>query len=203
MGCLYEHLWTRDAWQLLAKVLRTIFFPLVHHLSLHLNRFRYVDGVKANEHRRHIGRLHNFDVKRNEFLCPLCETIGNTVLPLLPNFKEFTNHGSKVIDITFDDWLDGLKNTLDHSIQKELNDDKDTFIMNPFPLSSITKFMAEAVARNFNQLFSYGLNDASQQSNEPKILDDMSNIIDIFARSAFVVSLNIIFHRYSCSNRKI
>jgi hypothetical protein len=96
-------------------------------------------------------------------------------------YKEFSNHGTKVIDITFDDWLDGLKNTLDHSIQKELNDNTDSYIINSFPLSSITKFMAEAVARNFNLLFSYG-------SNEPKIQDDMLNIIDIFARSAFVIS---------------
>jgi hypothetical protein len=144
--------------------------------------------VKANENRRHVARLHNFNIKRNEFLCPLCETIGNTVLPMLPNFKEFTNHGTKVIDITFDDWLDGLKNTLDHSIQKELNDDTDSYIINSFPLSSITKFMAEAVARNFNLLFSYGSNDPAIQSNEPKIQDDMLNIIDIFARSAFVIS---------------
>jgi hypothetical protein len=48
--------------------------------------------------------------------------------------------------------------------------------------------MAEAVARNFNLLFSYGSNDPTIQSNEPKIQDDMLNIIDIFARSAFVVS---------------
>ncbi len=48
--------------------------------------------------------------------------------------------------------------------------------------------MAEAVARNFNLLFSYGSNDPSSSSNEPKILEDMLNIIDIFARSAFVVS---------------
>jgi hypothetical protein len=48
--------------------------------------------------------------------------------------------------------------------------------------------MAEAVARNFNLLFSYGSNDPAIQSNEPKIQDDMLNIIDIFARSAFVVS---------------
>jgi hypothetical protein len=71
--------------------------------------------------------MFNFNIKRNEFLCPLCETIGNTVLPLLPNFKELTNQNTKVIDITFDDWLDGLKNTLDHSIKKELNDDKGKF----------------------------------------------------------------------------
>ena len=145
--------------------------------------FRYVDGVKVNENRRN-ARLFNANNKRNEFLCPLCETIGNTVLPLLPNFREFTNQVTKVIDITYDDWLEGLKNTLDHSIQKEVNDDQDTFIINPFPLSSITKFMAEAVARNFNLLFSYN----TGLSNEPKILDDMSNIIDVFARSAFVVS---------------
>lgn len=84
---------------------------------------RYVEGIKLSESRRH-GRYINFTIKRNEFLCPLCETIGNTVLPLLPNFRDLAYQSAKVIDITYDDWLDGLKKTLDNSIHKELNDDE-------------------------------------------------------------------------------
>ena len=62
-------------------------------------------------------------MKKNEFLCPLCETIGNTVLPILPNMQDLKSP-QKVPDISYMDWLDALKKTLDNSIQKELQDDK-------------------------------------------------------------------------------
>lgn len=84
-----------------------------------------------------------FNIKRSEYLCPLCETIGNTVLPLFPNLKELTDMRSedkesssrmeealsnekkrKQIDLSYYDWLDGLEKTLENSIKKELHDDK-------------------------------------------------------------------------------
>ncbi|XP_071074559.1 E3 ubiquitin-protein ligase UBR2 isoform X8 [Dasypus novemcinctus] len=46
---------------------------------------RYFDSVQAKEQRRqHRLRLHtSYDVENGEFLCPLCECLSNTVIPLL------------------------------------------------------------------------------------------------------------------------
>lgn len=156
---------------------------------------KYVDGIKASENRRH-GRFFNFSTKKNEYLCPLCETIGNTVLPIVPNIKSnlVSNQSKENINITYDDWIDGLQKTLDKSVQKELNDDKNIFMFNPCPLTSITKLMAETVAQNFNLLFSSYDSSTSQNTQEiisknPTISDDTFNMIDSFARTLFVFGL--------------
>ena len=185
---------------------------------------KYVDTVKLAESRRH-ARYHGFSIKRNEFLCPLCETIGNSVLPLFPDIREFTQPASslaqelinledekmieessassksaaetqrKIIDLSYDDWLDGLEKTLENSVQKELKDDKDVFIINPCPLSTITKLMADAVASNFKSLFEFesligdvnnliGFASNSTQSDS-KLHNETINTIENFTRHSY------------------
>ncbi|KAJ8014253.1 hypothetical protein DPEC_G00038350 [Dallia pectoralis] len=50
---------------------------------------RYFEAVQAKEQRRQQRlRVHNsYDVGNGEFLCPLCECLSNTVIPLLPSAK--------------------------------------------------------------------------------------------------------------------
>ena len=57
------------------------------------------------------------------------------------------------ISLSYDDWLSCLEKTLENSIKKEQKDDKDVFIIDPCPLSTITKLMADTVAANFRLLF--------------------------------------------------
>ncbi|EFA01832.1 E3 ubiquitin-protein ligase UBR2 [Tribolium castaneum] len=47
---------------------------------------KYFDNVMVREHRRPYRLRHpaSFDVEKQEFLCPLCECLSNTVLPLIP-----------------------------------------------------------------------------------------------------------------------
>ncbi len=47
---------------------------------------KYVDTNRLTENRRHVRYL-NYNVKE-EFTCPLCETVGNTVMPIYPDFRE-------------------------------------------------------------------------------------------------------------------
>ena len=84
-----------------------------------------------SENRRH-NRYHGFNVKRNEYLCPLCETIGNCVLPVFPEFKELCRGNDETseesapkreIKLSYEDWIDGLEKTLENSVKKELQDD--------------------------------------------------------------------------------
>ena len=92
-----------------------------------------MDTVKSTESRRH-NRYHGFSVKRNEYLCPLCETIGNSVLPIFPDFKEMSRASEEAvkseeaskreINLSYEDWIDGLEKTLENCVKKELQDDK-------------------------------------------------------------------------------
>ncbi|KAL8185338.1 UNVERIFIED_CONTAM: E3 ubiquitin-protein ligase ubr2, partial [Gekko kuhli] len=56
-------------------------------------QLRYFDAVQAKEQRRQQRlRVHtSYDVENGEFLCPLCECLSNTVIPLLPPPRRLFN----------------------------------------------------------------------------------------------------------------
>ncbi len=57
---------------------------------------KYFDSVKDKE-RRQLLRLHSFhnhiDVTKNEYLCPLCSSLCNTVIPVLPELDAKSHQG--------------------------------------------------------------------------------------------------------------
>jgi hypothetical protein len=177
-------------------------------------------------------------------LCPLCETIGNCVLPIFPEINEFTKISSLLnqdssflqnensmdftsgdgstpttssillnkfspssatntakrttINLSYNDWLDGLEKTIENSIKKENQDDKDVFIINPCPLSTITKLMADAVAAtNFRSLFEFdalisgtstssiGAKSNNNNNNQSKLNDNTIDIMENFTRGSY------------------
>lgn len=86
---------------------------------------KYVDTLRLVDNRRHTRYL-SYNIM-NEFLCPLCETVGNSVMPIFPDFRQLTKHSSEKkenILLSYEDWLDGLEKTLDNSVKKEFHDDK-------------------------------------------------------------------------------
>uniref|UniRef100_A0A8C0UYB7 E3 ubiquitin-protein ligase n=1 Tax=Cyanistes caeruleus TaxID=156563 RepID=A0A8C0UYB7_CYACU len=62
---------------------------------------RYFDAVQAKEQRRQQRlRVHtSYDVENGEFLCPLCECLSNTVIPLLPPPRVLFNRSVWFINI--------------------------------------------------------------------------------------------------------
>ena len=93
-----------------------------------LNILRYVDTCRLAENRRH-NRTFGYSIKY-EYLCPLCETIGNSVMPLFPDFRQLNLEStpSSQNSLTYEDWLDGLEKTLENSVRKELQDNKGALI---------------------------------------------------------------------------
>ncbi|XP_025197910.1 E3 ubiquitin-protein ligase UBR2 [Melanaphis sacchari] len=80
---------------------------------------RHFDMILAKENRRPYRLRHSlsFDVHKNEYLCPLCEGLCNTVLPLLPPISSFTEpENMKTFEnLTFENWLEGLNMALKQS----------------------------------------------------------------------------------------
>lgn len=74
---------------------------------------KYFDNVVMKEHRRPYRDRHpaSFDVEKQEFLCPLCECLSNTVLPLIPPLG--TLHPSPAdTSISYEDWLQAVRFTI-------------------------------------------------------------------------------------------
>lgn len=83
---------------------------------------RYFDNVLAKENRRpyRIRQPSSFDVEKNEFVCPLCECLSNTVLPLIPALGTLQQEGQDIFSLNLDEWLSSLIIALKHKkrIQK-------------------------------------------------------------------------------------
>ena len=119
---------------------------------------RYYNSITSNDQRRTL-RLRNnanYDIERNEFLCPLCQTLSNTVIPVLPSLRGLTRD-RKFAQMSFTEWLDGLEKALNGSIESryEMDTHEQQIFFNPCPLTSITKMMAERAAQNFQLLFGF------------------------------------------------
>jgi E3 ubiquitin-protein ligase UBR2 len=67
---------------------------------------KYYDNVMIREHRRPYRLRHpaSFDIDKQEFLCPLCECLSNTVLPLIPPLNTLQPSHPKNFT-TYDDYL--------------------------------------------------------------------------------------------------
>ncbi|XP_076273647.1 ubr1 ubiquitin ligase isoform X2 [Rhynchophorus ferrugineus] len=86
---------------------------------------KFFDNVMIREHRRPYRLRHpaSFDVDKQEFLCPLCECLSNTVLPLVPPLNKLQPNMAKN-NLSFSDFLLNIqriiskKNKVCHGIFK-------------------------------------------------------------------------------------
>ena len=61
-----------------------------------LQYFRYFRAILEKESHRHVlFRQHlSYDIEKMEFLCPLCETLSNTVIPIIPHLATLVKERS-------------------------------------------------------------------------------------------------------------
>jgi hypothetical protein len=129
----------------------------ITRLSIDLSPSYYNSAI-SQENRRALRTRSsaNYDIERNEFVCPLCQTLSNTIIPVLPPLRSLTRE-KKFAQMSFTEWLDGLGKVLNGSIESryEIETHEQQIFFNPCPLTSITKMMAERVAQNFQLLFGF------------------------------------------------
>lgn len=79
------------------------------HVMHHLCWQKYFENVMLKENRRPYRLRHpaSFDIEKQEFLCPLCECLSNTVLPLLPPLG-LVQPKTRGAYISFTDWLSSI-----------------------------------------------------------------------------------------------
>ncbi|XP_046748290.1 E3 ubiquitin-protein ligase UBR2 [Diprion similis] len=75
---------------------------------------KYLQNVHAKESRRpyRARQPASFDIEKLEYLCPLCECLSNTVLPLLPPLGSLQMSNQNKDNIDFSIWLRALVVTL-------------------------------------------------------------------------------------------
>jgi len=78
---------------------------------------KFFDSVLAKERRRPIryGRHVSFDVDKHEFLCPLCECLSNSVIPIIPAINVETKSPQDKSNISMSHWLVGLHAAVEKS----------------------------------------------------------------------------------------
>ncbi|BFZ11988.1 hypothetical protein BsWGS_15028 [Bradybaena similaris] len=146
----------------------------------------------VNRERRRPSRFrhsYSYDIDRMEYLCPLCEGLSNTVIPIVPSLPTLLSEGEKKSpELTFDDWLDGILKTVVNSIkQAEDKESQDELLLfQPCPISTISRMMAESVAKNFQLLWEYVYDDASGCFSE-----GMREMIKKFARDVYCFGLGV------------
>ncbi|KAK9886902.1 hypothetical protein WA026_019159 [Henosepilachna vigintioctopunctata] len=79
---------------------------------------QYYDHVTGREHRRPYRLRHpaSFDVDKQEYLCPLCECLSNTALPIVPPLSVLQPESNKT-DMSFDNFMKSLKVILSKKIK--------------------------------------------------------------------------------------
>ncbi|XP_005107156.1 E3 ubiquitin-protein ligase UBR2 isoform X1 [Aplysia californica] len=151
----------------------------------------FFTNIVNRERRRPMRFRHSFsyDIDRMEYLCPLCEGLSNTVIPLVPALHTLvSDRDKKTVELKFDDWLDGIQKTVVNSI-KEAEDKEskdDLLLFQPCPISTISRMMAESVAKNFQLLWEYVYDDASGCFSE-----GMREMIKKFARDVYAFGLGV------------
>ncbi|UJR10060.1 hypothetical protein I4U23_014282 [Adineta vaga] len=150
---------------------------------------KYHNSITSQDHRRtlRIRGSANYDTDRNEFLCPLCQTLSNTTIPVLPSLRTFAPE-RKLAQMTFSEWLDGLEKALNGSIESryEIETHEEQLFFNPCPLTSITKMMAERAAQNFQLLFGFA-GDSRVQDFSDGIRERLLN----FGKNVYAYGLNV------------
>lgn len=157
---------------------------------------RYFDAIAAKERRRPF-RFRNacsYNIEKLEFLCPLCAAISNTVIPMLPPLSTLRTSTAgcdidqqKEVDLSFNDWLDGIQKTVQASVKAAVDKESEdeSLLFQPCPISTITKLMAESVAKNFTLLWNYVYDDASGFS------ESMREMMKKFATDVYTFGLAV------------
>ncbi|KAL5008356.1 hypothetical protein ScPMuIL_013937 [Solemya velum] len=152
---------------------------------------RYFDAIVAKERRRPLRFRHSFsyDIDKSEFLCPLCECISNTVIPIVPPLSTLLSESDRrEVNLCFNDWLDGIQKSVENSVkaEKDKESEEESLLFQPCPISTITKMMAESVAKNFQLLWEYVYDDASGHFSE-----GMREMLRKFAVDVFTFGLGM------------
>ncbi|KAG1675618.1 E3 ubiquitin-protein ligase UBR2 [Nymphon striatum] len=151
-------------------------------------------NIVAKEKRPPLRFRHNlsFDISKHEFLCPLCETITNATIPLvpsLPNMVSKTKNPSSLISpLSFDEWLSALHITLQHKITVTIDcdDGKQMCTYKSPKMSSVLERLPPSVGQSLEQLFSL-----YKIAPRPELSSSFKDMMIAYCQSTYIIGLNV------------
>lgn len=151
----------------------------------------FFQAILVKERRRlsRIPHSLSYNIVQLEYLCPLCESLSNTVIPLVPALHSLVTDSDLCdVNLSFGDWLDGLQKTVKNATKQESTSASkgDPFPFLPSSLSSITKMMADSVASNFQLLWQYVNNTKGGRFSE-----SLMEMMKKFAKDVYSFGLGV------------
>ncbi|XP_069985814.1 E3 ubiquitin-protein ligase UBR2 isoform X10 [Penaeus vannamei] len=157
----------------------------------------YFDDVVKKERRKPYRFRQNlsFDIDKSEYLCPLCEALCNTALPLLPSVTTTAvnlrsqDPPSATPTISLTDWIKGLQTILKHKEEEEdTNCVEGTWTPPSLPsvVMDLMSITSPETAEAFTNLFS---NLAA--TTIPAIPSYTMNMMSNFAHAVYVHGLGV------------
>lgn len=161
---------------------------------------KFFESVVHKEQRRPVrfGRHTSFDVEKKEFLCPLCERLSNSVIPLIPPISTFVSSEvfSRINDIFIDDWLGGLKKICEGFFEKveHLSEDGDAIKHFPFhykasSIDDAIKELPEGNREKFKALYSM-FENGSLNDPGPSFSQNLTDMMKLFSEATYTVGFN-------------
>ncbi|XP_054000464.1 E3 ubiquitin-protein ligase UBR2 [Hylaeus anthracinus] len=157
----------------------------------------YFDNVLAKENRRpfRLRQPSSFDVEKHEYLCPLCECLSNTVLPLLPALGTLQPTPKNQPKLDFNTWLKALRMTVSrleglynndlkcrYCVNAETQDPHSMGQENPMdhgshgPIKMIRKEFGDLTGEFFEAIY---------EEPGPNISENLISMIYVFAQAAY------------------
>ena len=114
LGRVHWWVWSRHARLLLEKVRNS---TTMVQISQHV-LFRFLENKQREHRRRHFFPIpgHSVAWSDGEFLCPLCQMLSNTVLPLSSPALCSAQSATPTCDITMDMWRELISKAIDQGI---------------------------------------------------------------------------------------
>ncbi|XP_035225375.1 E3 ubiquitin-protein ligase UBR2-like [Stegodyphus dumicola] len=162
---------------------------------------KFFESVLRKEQRRPLrfGRHTSFDVEKKEFLCPLCERLSNSVIPIIPPLSTLIppSVGINQVEISMDEWLSAMKKVAEGFQLEKLEDlpDDDRFKNFPFlykamSLENATRQLSGPSCASFKELFSvFGVKHPAESG--PLFSQNLIDMMKLFSEATYTVGLNI------------
>uniref|UniRef100_T1JGA7 E3 ubiquitin-protein ligase n=1 Tax=Strigamia maritima TaxID=126957 RepID=T1JGA7_STRMM len=153
---------------------------------------QYVESVLAKERRRPVRfRLHlSFDVDKNEFLCPLCECLSNSIMPLVPQFNPTSSSQATIL---FDDWLKGLEFATE-LLTRDSGDigdgrHKSEEVSSVCRLEEVASYLGEGVGDCFSEVVM-----KKSLTDVPSLDEILVEMLKIYTQATYTIGLGVNQH---------
>lgn len=127
----------------------------------------------------------SYDVERHEFLCPLCKSLSNAVLPILPNRSASRSSGSEAGQADMNIWLEGLQLLAENSREINYAKTENTNVYETCGHSEMETKLGSMKSKLFVNVL--------MARARPKIATTLKEMASLFVQSVYTVS------RISCT----